>query len=404
LARKSQEGITYPKGFLAGGIFSGIKGNGRPDLALIVSEVEAVAAGMFTVNRIKAAPVLLSQRRIRSGSARAIIVNSGNANSCTGEGGMQDALRITEKVSQFLTCNSRKVLCASTGVIGRPLPVHSILESIPDLVSQVSPIKNLDCAKAIMTTDTYPKEANVEFRCGDIPVRIGGIAKGVGMVHPQMATMLAFLTTDADISREALKSALQTAVDRNFHTLSVDGETSTNDSVMILANGRAGNQKIQKGGPAYGEFLQALDSVCQKLRNLLIHDGEGASKFIHITVQGARSRTDAKKVASSIARSVLVKTAFFGEDVNWGRIMVAIGNAGVVVREDKIDIAVGDVSLVHHGVGMGEAQEEKALEVMKGKEIHLSVSLGLGPMTAEYWTTDLTYEYVRINAGYKGRT
>ncbi|MHB1925686.1 MAG: bifunctional glutamate N-acetyltransferase/amino-acid acetyltransferase ArgJ [Leptospirillum sp.] len=404
MARKSQQGITYPKGFLAGGIFSGIKSNGKPDLALIVSEVEAVAAGLFTVNRIKAAPVVLSQRRIRSGSARAIIVNSGNANACTGEGGMQDALRITEKVSQFLTCNSRKVLCASTGVIGRPLPVHSILESIPDLVSQVSPVKNLECAKAIMTTDTYPKEANVEFRCGDIPVRIGGIAKGVGMVHPQMATMLAFLTTDADVSREALKSALQTAVDRNFHTLSVDGETSTNDSVMILANGRAGNQKIQKGSPAYVEFLQALDSVCQKLRDLLLHDGEGASKFIHITVQGARSRTDAKKVASSIAKSVLVKTAFFGEDVNWGRIMMAIGNAGVVVREDKIDICVGDVSLVHHGVGMGEAQEEKALEVMKGKEIHLSVSLGLGPMTAEYWTTDLTYEYVRINAGYKGRT
>lgn len=404
MARKTQGGITFPKGFQANGLFSGIKSNRKPDLALIVSEVDAEAAGLFTTNRIKAAPVSLSQRRIRSGQARAILVNSGNANACTGDSGMQDALRITEKVSQFLTCNARKILCASTGVIGRPLPVGNILDAIPALVAEVSPYKNLECAKAIMTTDTYPKEAQGEFQCSGESVKIGGIAKGVGMIHPQMATMLVFLTTDANISREALKAALQTVADRNFHTLSVDGETSTNDSVIMLANGCAGNPKIQKGTPAYSDFLGSLDSVCKKLRELLVHDGEGATKFIHISVQGARSRTDAKKVAASIAKSILVKTAFFGEDVNWGRIMVAIGNAGAIVREEKIDISVGDVSLVHHGVGMGEAQEEKALEVMKGREIHLSVSLGMGPMTAEYWTTDLSYEYVRINAGYKGRT
>lgn len=404
VAKKSRGGITFPEGFLANGLFSGIKKAGKPDLALLASETECLAAGLFTTNRIKAAPVILSQRRIRTGSANAIVINSGNANACTGESGMQDALRITEKVSQFLTCNARKVLCASTGVIGRPLPIESVLDAIPKLVEKLSPNHHLECARAIMTTDTYVKESQGEIRLGDSIVRFGGMAKGVGMIHPQMATMLAFMTTDAEIDKDALKSALQIAVDRNFHTLSVDGETSTNDSVIILANGRAGNPRIMKGTAAYDEFVSELDAVCQKLRTLLIRDAEGATKYIHISVQGARSKTDARKIASSIARSVLVKTAFYGEDVNWGRIMVAIGNAGVPVREDRIDICMGDVALVHRGTGLGETQEEKAREVMKGQEIHLSVSLGLGPMTAEYWTTDLTYEYVRINAGYKGRT
>ncbi|MHB1284986.1 MAG: bifunctional glutamate N-acetyltransferase/amino-acid acetyltransferase ArgJ [Leptospirales bacterium] len=403
-SKKTRGGITFPEGFLASGLFSGIKKTGKPDLALISSETECLAAGLFTTNKIKAAPVLLSQRRIRSGFANAIVINSGNANACTGETGMQDAIRLTEKVSQFLTCNARKVLCASTGVIGRPLPIDNVLDAIPKLVEKLSPYHHLECAKAIMTTDTYSKEVHGEIRLGESVVRFGGMAKGVGMIHPQMATMLVFLTTDAEIEKDALKSALQIAVDRNFHTLSVDGETSTNDSVIILANGQAGNPKIVKGTAAYDAFVSELDMVCQKLRTLLIQDAEGATKYIHISVQGARSKTDARKIASSIARSVLVKTAFYGEDVNWGRIMVAIGNAGVPVREDRIDICLGDVALVHRGTGLGEAQEEKALEVMKAKEIYLSVALGLGPMTAEYWTTDLTYEYVRINAGYKGRT
>ncbi|MHB8421866.1 MAG: bifunctional glutamate N-acetyltransferase/amino-acid acetyltransferase ArgJ [Leptospirales bacterium] len=402
--KKSRGGITFPEGFSASGLFSGIKKAGKPDLALLSSEIECVAAGVFTTNRIKAAPVLLSQRRIRAGSANAIVINSGNANACTGESGMQDALRITEKVSQFLTCNARKVLCASTGVIGRPLPVDSVLEAIPKLVDKLSPTHHLECAKAIMTTDTYPKETQGEMRVGDSIIRFGGMAKGVGMIHPQMATMLSFITTDAEIDKDALKSALQIAVERNFHTLSVDGETSTNDTVMILANGVAGNPKIVKGTNTYDAFVSELDIICQNLRTLLIRDAEGATKYIHISVQGARSKTDARKIASSIARSVLVKTAFYGEDVNWGRIMVAIGNAGVPLREERIDICMGNIAIVHRGTGLGEIQEEKALEVMKGQEIHLSVSLGLGPMTAEYWTTDLSYEYVRINAGYKGRT
>jgi glutamate N-acetyltransferase/amino-acid N-acetyltransferase len=404
MTRKSRGGITYPEGFMASGLSCGIKKKSKPDLALLVSEGACLATGMFTVNRIKAAPVVLSQRRIRAGHANAIVINSGNANACTGEAGMQDALRMTEKVSQFLTCNAKEVLCASTGVIGRPLPIDLILESIPKLVETLSPNHHLECAKAIMTTDNYPKEAQGEFQLGKSTVRIGGMAKGVGMVHPNMATMLVFLTTDADIEKEALRSALQTVVDRNFHTLSVDGETSTNDSVMILANGKAENAKIVRNSSSFELFVTALDQVCQKLRSLLLKDAEGATKFIHITVDGARSRTDARKIATSIARSVLVKTAFYGEDVNWGRIMVAIGNAGVPVRENSIDINIGDVSLVHRGVGLGEFQEEKALEVMKGSEIHLLVSLGMGPMTAEYWTTDMSLDYVRINAGYKGRT
>ncbi len=402
--KKMVGGITFPKGFAAGGLFSGVKKNGKPDLALILCETECLAAGVFTTNQIKAPAVRITQRRVRGAGVRAILVNSGNANACNGEQGEKDAFLISEKLSVHLGCDPRKILMASTGVIGRPLNMEAILASLPVLVKQASPFGHEACAQAIMTTDTRSKSAQTEGIVGGRTVRVGGIAKGVGMIHPQMATLLVFLTTDVCADKEALRSALVQASEKTFNALTVDGDTSTNDTALILASGLAENSRVTRNSPEFQEFYPLVLSVCESLRDQLVRDGEGVTKIIRIQVSGARSRGDARRVAQSISRSLLVKTAFFGEDVNWGRIMVAIGNSGVRVFEERIDIFMGPVALVHKGVGLGPLQEDKALEVMKGKEITLRVMLGQGSMEAEYWTTDLSLDYVRINAGYKGRT
>ena len=405
MAKKNTEsGITFPLGFKASGIFSGIKKNGKPDLALIVSDEDCLAAGIFTTNQIKAPCVAISQRRVRGSAIRAIIINSGNANACTGEAGARDALQIAEKLSGHLGCDPKKILMASTGVIGRPLNMEVILPSIQKLVGDASRFGHEECARAIMTTDTRSKSAHAEGLVGGKNVRVGGIAKGVGMIHPQMATLLVFLTTDARVEKEALKSILSQVSDRTFNALSVDGDTSTNDTAIILASGKAENPKVSRNSREFQELSGLILNVCESLRDQLIRDGEGATKIIRIQVMGAKTKGDARKVAQSISRSLLVKTAFFGEDVNWGRIMVAIGNSGVRIQESRVDIYMGDVALVHRGIGLGSLQEEKALEVMKRQEITLRVVLGLGPMEAEYWTTDISCDYVRINAGYKGRT
>ena len=404
MLKKDRAGVTFPEGFLAAGIHSGIKKKGALDLGLLVSEKEALIVGMFTVNKMKAPPVQISQRRARRGVAIGIIVNSGNANACTGDQGVADALLLTEKVGHYMGCSAQKILPASTGVIGKPLPMFSILKALPALSEKLSAKGNVDFSKAIMTTDTYPKSTQKEVLIGGEVVKIGGSAKGVGMIHPNMATMLVFMTTDAAIEKDALRISLHQVVEDQFHTLSVDGDTSTNDSVYLLANQLAKNPVITKGSEYHREFTQALMEVASELRRLLLKDAEGATKFLHLVIQGARSKGDAKKVASTIAKSLLVKTAFYGEDVNWGRIMAAIGNAGVPVRVEKVSVALGDVALVDHGVGLGESQEEKAMEILKKSDITVTVHLGMGQMTAEYWTTDLSYEYVRINAGYKGRS
>jgi glutamate N-acetyltransferase/amino-acid N-acetyltransferase len=402
--RKKEGGITFPLGFKASGIFSGVKKNGKPDLALIVSEEDCLATGIFTTNQIKAPSVSISQRRVRGAGIRAIIINSGNANACTGDAGTKDALQIAEKLSSHLGCDAKKILMASTGVIGRPLNMEAILPAIPRLLEEASRFGHEACAKAIMTTDTRSKSAQAEGLVGGKPVRVGGIAKGVGMIHPQMATLLVFLTTDAKVERDSLKSILAQVSDRTFNALSVDGDTSTNDTAILLSSQKAENPCVTKNGREYQELSSLIMNVCESLRGQLIRDGEGATKIIRVQVMGARTKGDARKVAQSISRSLLVKTAFFGEDVNWGRIMVAIGNAGVRVQESRIDLYMGEVALVHKGVGLGGLQEEKALEVMKKPEITLRVVLGIGAMDAEYWTTDISCDYVRINAGYKGRT
>ncbi|MGC8500486.1 MAG: bifunctional glutamate N-acetyltransferase/amino-acid acetyltransferase ArgJ [Leptospirillia bacterium] len=402
--KKTEGGITYPKGFRATGLYSGVKKNGKPDMALIVSDADCVAAGVFTTNQVKAPAVRLSQRRVRGAGLRAIVVNSGNANACNGEQGERDAFAISEKLSLHLGCDTKKILLASTGVIGRPLDMEKIVAALPRLVASATREGHEDCARGIMTTDTRSKSAQAEGIVDGKTVRVGGIAKGVGMIHPQMATLLVFLTTDAAVEKEALRLILSQVSDRTFNALTVDGDTSTNDTAIILANGQAGNLPVAKNRESYRELFSLVLSVCESLRDQLIRDGEGVTKVIRIIVGGARTKNDARKVAQSIARSLLVKTAFFGEDVNWGRIMVAVGNSGVRVYEERIDIFMGEVALVHRGVGLGALQEEKALEVMKKKEITLRVMLGIGPMEAEYWTTDLSVDYVRINAGYKGRT
>jgi glutamate N-acetyltransferase/amino-acid N-acetyltransferase len=332
------------------------------------------------------------------------VINSGNANACNGEAGERDALLIGEKLSLHLGCDPRKILLASTGVIGRPLDMEKIVSALPRLVDSASREGFEECARGIMTTDTRSKSAEAEGSVSGKKVRVGGIAKGVGMIHPQMATLLVFLTTDAAVEKEALKTILSQVADRTFNALTVDGDTSTNDTALILANGQADNLPVSKNSAGYQELFSLVLSVCESLRDQLVRDGEGVTKIIRIVVGGAKTRNDARKVAQSIARSLLVKTAFFGEDVNWGRIMVAVGNSGVRVYEERIDIFMGEVALVHRGVGLGALQEEKALEVMKKKEITLRVMLGIGSMEAEYWTTDLSVEYVHINAGYKGRT
>ncbi len=401
---KTEGGITYPTGFRATGLYSGVKKNGNPDMALIVSDADCVAAGVFTTNQVKAPAVRLSQRRVRGKGLRAIVVNSGNANACNGEQGERDALSISEKLSLHLGCDTKKILLASTGVIGRPLDMEKIVAALPRLVATATREGYEDCARGIMTTDTKSKSAQAEGLVEGRTVRVGGIAKGVGMIHPQMATLLVFLTTDAAVEKEALRMILSQASDRTFNALTVDGDTSTNDTAIILANGQAGNLPVAKNRESFRELFSLVLSVCESLRDQLVRDGEGVTKVIRIIVGGARTKNDARKVAQSISRSLLVKTAFFGEDVNWGRIMVAIGNSGVRVYEERIDIFMGEVALVHRGVGLGALQEEKALEVMKKKEITLRVMLGIGPMEAEYWTTDLSVDYVKINAGYKGRT
>ena len=402
--KKIEGGITYPLGFRASGLVSGVKKNGKPDLSLIVSDSDCVAAGVFTTNQIKAPAVRISSRRVRGSGIRAVVINSGNANACNGEGGERDALLIGEKLSLHLGCDPRKILLASTGVIGRPLDMEKIVSALPRLVDSAAREGFEECARGIMTTDTRSKSAEAEGTVSGKKVRVGGIAKGVGMINPQMATLLVFLTTDAAVEKEALKTILSQVADRTFNALTVDGDTSTNDTALILANGQAENHPVSKNSAGYQELFSLVLSVCESLRDQLVRDGEGVTKIIRIVVGGAKTRNDARKVAQSIARSLLVKTAFFGEDVNWGRIMVAVGNSGVRVYEERIDIFMGEVALVHRGVGLGALQEEKALEVMKKKEITLRVMLGIGSMEAEYWTTDLSVEYVRINAGYKGRT
>jgi len=394
-------GITAVPGILAAGMAAGIKKGDTLDLALIVSEKEAVVAGVFTTNKVVAAPVVWDRQRLRRGKGRAILANSGNANACTGRQGYLDTVKMAALAAKALDVSPEAVLIGSTGVIGKPLPMDKIEAALPILAARLHRNGGEEAAQAIMTTDTTLKMVAASDMIGGRPVTVGGIAKGSGMIHPNMATMLAFLATDAQVPRQVLQRCLRQATERSFNRIPVDGDTSTNDMVLCLANGLAANRPIKPGSADARRFQALLEHVCLDLAKKIAWDGEGATKLVELSVTGARTEQDALRVANTIATSSLVKTAWFGEDANWGRIMAAIGRAGVRIVEDQIAIRVGHVPIVRRGIGLGQSVEEQANAVMKAREFTVTVDLGLGNAVAIVWTTDLSTEYIKINASYR---
>ncbi len=399
--KQTRRGITAPLGFQAAGIHCGIKKPDLLDLALCVSDVSGPIAGVFTRNRVVAAPVLLDQHHLRSRRGRAIIVNSGNANACTGEQGLVAAKQMATVVAEQLSIPVHQVFVGSTGVIGRVLPIDRITAAVPTLIARLSISGGDQAAQAILTTDLRPKTVAKREKIGGRIVTIGGMAKGSGMIHPNMATMLAYLTTDASIAPAALQQALRSAVNRSFNCITVDGDTSTNDTVLCLANGLAKNRPIQQGTKPYRDFERLLTDAAQELALMICRDGEGVTKVVTIRVQGATTASSAKRVADTIATSNLVKTALFGEDANWGRVMAAIGRSGVAIDPAKVTVRFDDVVMVKRGVGTGLEAERKIAQVFKQKEFTITVQLGQGQARAHMWTTDLSYDYVRINASYR---
>lgn len=392
-------GVTAPRGFRAAGVHAGIKRK-RKDLALVVSDRPAAAAGTFTTNRVQAAPVIVTREHLRDGVAQAIVVNSGIANACTGRQGLEDARRMAQITAELIGIPADRVLVGSTGVIGQLLPMENIEKGIRDAWRLCDVDGWQDAAEGIMTTDTRTKTAAFEFQLHGKTVRLGGMAKGSGMIHPNMATMMAFLTTDAAVDPDYLQAALRRAVDRSFNMISVDGDTSTNDMVLILANGTAGNLPLRADDPEAVRFETALQSLCIKLAKEIVRDGEGATKLVEIRVEGADSVETARLVARTVSRSNLVKTAIYGEDANWGRILCAVGYSGADIDPDRVDIFLGDLQVARGGEPV-PFDEEKASEILREPEVFITISLGSGKHHATAWTCDLTYEYVKINASYR---
>jgi glutamate N-acetyltransferase/amino-acid N-acetyltransferase len=393
-------GVTAAKGFRAGGVYCGIKKVEKRDLALIVSELPASAAGIFTQNRVQAAPVHLSKKHLASGTARAIIANSGNANACVGEAGDDAALRMALAAAKALNLKPEEVLVSSTGVIGVNLPVEKIEAALVAQPGFATQDGGADAAEAIMTTDTFPKSTAREFELDGVTVRIGGISKGSGMIHPNKATMLGFVTTDAAISPALLQKAVSRAGDLSFNRITVDGDCSTNDCLMVLANGASGAPAIETEGEAFETFQKVLAEVCMELAQLIVRDGEGASKFVEIQVLGAKSEADAVGIGKSVATSNLVKTALFGEDANWGRILAAAGYSGVEFDPQRIDIYLGDLLVCQKGTGLA-FDEDRAKEILSKKDLVIKIQLSEGEAEARVWTCDLSYDYVKINGSYR---
>jgi len=388
-------------GFKAAGLSCGIKAKNTKDLALFISDVPATAAGVFTKNRIVSPGVTWSRRALKPGSCRAIVVNSGNANTVVGPKGMKDCDEITRKIAEELSIPQKEVLIASTGVIGIPLPSEKIIKAAPLLVKKLGrTAKNwTDAAEAIMTTDLVSKSDRIQYNFKGKQVTIGGITKGSGMIHPDMATMLGFLYTDAVIDSKTLKMALIEAADRSFNRITVDGDNSTNDCVIVLANGEAKNSTIKPNTPGYREFVKALTTISKNLASKIILDGEGATKFVTVRVQGGKTRKQAYLIANSIATSSLVKTALFGEDPNWGRIFCAVGNAGAPFDPDKVDILLNKNLLVKNG-SPTKLSPQKLVKAMQQHEINITIDLHGGKEWEEVLTCDLSYDYVKINAEY----
>jgi glutamate N-acetyltransferase/amino-acid N-acetyltransferase len=389
------------KGFQFSAVEAAIKKPGRKDLALIYSEVPAIGSAVFTRNAVKAAPVLLSMERIRSGRVQALVVNSGNANACTGEAGMLVARDTSRLLSEGLGIADESVQVASTGVIGVQMPLGRITAAIPALIAGLSSGTLDDIAQAIMTTDTFPKMEARNGEAGGIGYSVAGIAKGAGMIMPNMATMLSFIISDAAVEPAFLDKAFRRAVDTSFNAITVDGDMSTNDTCLIMINGMAANPPIQEGTPEAQAFEGLLHEVLLSLAKQIVRDGEGATKFVEIRVTGAKNDQDAKRAALAIANSSLVKTAFFGQDANWGRIFAAVGYSGAEVDPTKLGLHFDDVCMARGGVFAGGNAEERGSEVLRKKEFRVTVDLGLGRGAATVYTSDLSHEYVSINADYR---
>lgn len=397
-------GVCAAKGFLASGIHCGIRKNKtKKDLALIVSSAPCRTAAVYTQNLVKGAPIFVTAKNIENGIAQAVICNSGNANTCNADG-----IEIAEKMCRALSENSgiaeNDIVVASTGVIGQPLDVTPIKNAIPDLMAALSENGSTDACNAIMTTDTKEKEIAVEFELGGKVCHIGGIAKGSGMIHPNMATMLVFITSDVSISSAMLQRALSGDIKNTFNMLSIDGDTSTNDMAVILANGLSENPEITEDGVDFRTFMKALNTVTVGLCRMIAADGEGATKLLECFVTGAKTEQDAKKVAKSVVCSNLLKAAMFGADANWGRVLCAIGYSGADVDVDKIDVAfkskAGKITVCKNGSGV-DFSEEKAKEILLLDEIDILVDLNDGDFSSAAWGCDLTYDYVKINGDYR---
>ena len=386
-------------GFKAAGVAAELKKKGKKDLGLIYSRVPANVAGVFTKNRVKAAPVLLDMELIKSGVCQAVIVNSGSANCCTGEQGMRDAEAMASLAASELGISNDLVFVASTGVIGEPLPIEKIKTAIPDLVKSLQPEGIPDLARSIMTTDTVPKMVSVQGIVEGKTFTVTGVAKGAGMIRPDMATMLCFVCTDVGAAPEILKETLVKAAHRSFNRITIDGDTSTNDTVLVMANGLSG--AVIRSVAQRDIFQKVLDEIFLDLAKQLIRDGEGVTKLVEIMVRGAVSDSDAWKVADTVAHSPLVKTSFFGEDANWGRIVGAVGRADAKVDPDKIDIYFDDVQLVKAGISCGKAVEVEATKVLKKSEFVVTVDLNMGRGSDLMYTCDFSVDYVKINADYR---
>ncbi|MDX9971539.1 MAG: bifunctional glutamate N-acetyltransferase/amino-acid acetyltransferase ArgJ [FCB group bacterium] len=397
----SRTGVTAPTGFRAAGFAAAIKPtSSKKDCALVVSEAPASVAGVFTQNKVKSATVLWNQEICRQGTAQAVFVNSGNANACTGEQGLRDAEATAERVAEGLGASRDNVCVCSTGVIGVPLPMDRILNGVDGCLASLSPEGGADAAVAIMTTDTVPKEASIEVELSRGRVTVGAMAKGSGMIAPNTATMLVFITTDASIEPGPLYSLLKQAADRSFNCICIDNDCSTNDTVLCLANGLAEAQPLMPGTPDYAAFGEALVSLCQDLAQRLVRDGEGATKFVTISVSGADTDEDAKMIARAVAQSQLCKTAFYGNDANWGRIACAAGYSGAPLNPDSLQVWLNDIKVMEDG-RRADYREEDASERVRQPEFTVRISVGEGPGQAVFWTSDLSFDYIRINAEYR---
>lgn len=394
-------GITAAQGFRASGLSAGLKREGK-DLALIYSEVPGTAAAMFTTNRVQAAPLLVSKPRVQAGRLQAMIINSGNANACNGPAGLEDARAMGRLAAEALHIAEELVLVASTGVIGQRLPLEKVAAAVPRAAAELSTAGGQNAAEAIMTTDIVSKQAAVRFQpdAGELAVIIGGMAKGSGMIHPNMATMLAFITTDADIAAPDLQQALRGAVERSFNMISVDGDTSTNDTIAVLANGRSGAPVLVPGTARYACFEQALTALCIRLARMVARDGEGATRLLEVRIKGAPTERDARLAAKAIISSSLVKTAVFGNDANWGRIICAAGYSGAHFNPERFDVYLGDLPVAQDG-GSITFDEERASAILAQDPVVITVDLRDGDGEAVAWGCDLSYDYVRINAAYR---